>query len=197
MIQCLKCGARMEDNAVFCGICGNRLQPAPTVIDGKKRKHARRFFHRSGKTKTGSILFLAGFLLLFLLGLWLFLDTFAQLNGFFAEIGHIFHQLQLKSKYLAEGVPFSYLNNNISDLVSAFILLVDLIFSLFLMLFAGYFASFYGYNLFLHLRYRSFYPYHKPVTLEKISNVIMAVGTITLLIFVILYGVLGLVQWSL
>ncbi len=197
MIQCLKCGARMADNAVFCGICGNRLQPDATIIDGKKRKHSRRFFHRSGRTKTGSSLFLAGFFLLFLLGLWLLLDTCSQLDGLFAEIGHIFHQLQLKSKYLAEGVPFSYLNNNISALAACFTLLIDLVFSLFLLLFGGYFSAFYGYNLFLHLRYQAFYPYHKPVTLEKVSNIIMAVGSVTVLVFVVLYSVLGLIQWSL
>ncbi len=184
----------MADHAVFCGICGNRLQPAPTVIDGKKRKHARRFFHRSGKTKTGSILFLAGFLLLFLLGLWLLVETCSQLKGFGDQIGHIFYQLQLKSKYLEEGVPFSYLHNNISALAASFTLLVDLLFSLFLILIAGYFCAFYGYNLFLHLRYQSFYPYHKPITLEKISNVILSIGSVTVLIFIIVYSSLGLIQ---
>ena len=184
----------MEAGSVFCGSCGTRLKPAPAIIDGKKRKRTRRFVYHSGKTKGRTIVFLTGFALLFLLGLWIFFDTMPQLGGLFTEIGQAAAQLILKSKYLAEGLPFHYISANIAHLAAAIALLADLFFSGFLVLFGGYFTYFFGYNLFLHLKYKAYYSYHKPVTLEKVSNIIMVLGAVLFFVFLICYLILGFVQ---
>lgn len=184
----------METGSVFCGSCGARLKPALAVIDGKKRKRIRRFVYHSGKTKGRTIAFLTGFALLFLLGLWIFIDTVPKLGGLFTEMGQAAVQLVLKSKYLAEGLPFRYISTNIAHLASAVTLLTDLLFSVFLFLFSGYFTYFFAYNLFLHLKYKTYYSYHKPITLEKVSNIIMVLGAVLFFVFLICYLTLGFIQ---
>ena len=184
----------MEDGSAFCGSCGARLPSHPQVIDGKKRKRTRRFIYHSARTKGRTIVFLTGFAVLLILSLWILIDTIPQLNGIFSEIGQAFRQISLKSKYLAEGVPLHYISQNISDLASCITVLVDLVFSSFLILFSGYFTYFFAHNLFLHLKFKGFYSYHKPVALQKISNVILVLGTVILIVFLICYLALWLIQ---
>lgn len=194
MMKCLKCGTVMEDGSVFCGNCGIRLKPTPAVIDGKKRKRTRHFVYHSGKTKGRSAVFFAGFALLLFLGLWIFIDTIPRLGGLLTEMEQAAAQLMLKSKYLAEGLPFRYVSANLAQLASAFSLLADLFFSSFLILFSGYFTYFFGLNLFLHLKYKAYYSYHRPIALEKVSSIAMPLGAVLFFMFLICYLILGLVQ---
>lgn len=194
MIKCLKCGAVMDAGSTFCGSCGTRLKPVPAVIDGKKRKRTRRFVCHSAKTRGKTIVFLTGFALLFLLGLWILIDTIPQLGGLSAEIRQSAAQLVLKSKYLAEGLPLRYISANILHLASAVALIVDLFFSSYLLLFGGYFTYFFAHNLVLHLKYKAYYSYHKPIALEKVSNIIMAMGAVLFVLFLICYLILGFIQ---
>ncbi len=192
MLKCLKCGAVMESEAVFCGRCGARLKADTTVFDGKKRKLSRRFVFQSGSSKKQAILFLASFLLLLFLGVWLLSESLSLFGEAAAKVPNAFSQIALKGKYLAEGVPMRYIQKELSLLHTALFLLVSIVFACYLILYSGYFSYFFGHHLCLHIKYKEYYPYHKPISMEKFSHLLLTISITVFFVFLIVYLLLGL-----